>query len=68
MITLEEMLARILAHCKATGMSRRSFGVLSVNNPDFVYALERGRGMSLTTANKVYDFLEEGKEVERAVG
>jgi len=54
-----DLLADILAHCEAVGLSRAEFGRQAMNDPRFVYDLEAGRECRRATVERVRGFMSE---------
>lgn len=54
-----DLLADILAHCEANGLSRAEFGKRAMNDPRFVYDLEAGRECRRATIEKARNFMQE---------
>lgn len=56
-ITHEQFLADVEAFCKRYGLADRTMGSLSINSTHFVYRLRTGYSPSLSTIERVYDFM-----------
>ena len=58
-MTPEHLAQRVDAYLKDTGISRTAFGVRVANDPNLVFQLQRGRNVTLLTANKILAAIEE---------
>lgn len=57
MMTYEQFLAEIEAHLVAAKMSPTGFGHAALGDPTFVFEMRKGRQASLTTINKVREYM-----------
>lgn len=58
MTTLDANLRRaVLAYLKRSGLSGLQFGQLALGNPEFVLGLDRGRSLTLETADRALRFM-----------
>ena len=58
--TLDANLRRVvLSYLKRSGLSGLQFGELALGNPDFVLGLDKGRSLTLDTADRVLRFMGE---------
>ena len=58
-MTPEHLAERVDAYLKETGISRSAFGVRVANDRNLVFQLQRGRNVTLLTANKILAAIEE---------
>ncbi len=64
MSELEKFKSEVFGFQKAFGISDRSFGIDALNDPMFINRLRKGRDPSLTTAERVRNFMKgKAKEV-----
>jgi hypothetical protein len=56
-LTQEQFLADVDAFCKRYGLSDRTMGSLATESTHFVYRLRAGYSPSLSTVERVYDFM-----------
>ena len=76
MTTLDANLRHaVLAYLKRSGLSGLQFGQLALGNPEFVLGLDRGRSLTLETADRVLRFMGQApigpmfrREVEAFLG
>lgn len=61
-----ELVADILAHCEAAGISRAEFGIKALNDPRFVYDLQAGRECRQATIAKARAFMAGAGEASKA--
>lgn len=63
-----DLLSLIQAHCAKSGMSKSSFGMDAVGDPNFVRQLEEGREPRRRVVSRVMEYLVTGRTYAEAKG
>ncbi len=61
-MTDSELLKKIEAYLATASMSPSRFGIATVNDPNFVFEMRKGRRTSLVLADKVCTYMQEKGE------
>lgn len=66
MTTIEDILTRIAAHCRATGIAETTFGRIAVNDGKLVSRLRAGKSIQLDTLQRIEEALASSPQPEPA--